>query len=60
MLIFFLVNFVSFLEIYAKLKSNRLIQAEPAELHFSAFELQKDYIKILVGMLPFPVGFNRF
>lgn len=55
MLIVFLVNFVSFLEIYAKLKSNRLIQAEPAELHFSAFELQKDYIKILVGMLPFPV-----
>ncbi|XP_056882979.1 cilia- and flagella-associated protein 221 isoform X1 [Takifugu flavidus] len=34
-------------KIYAKLKSNRLIQAEPAELHFSAFELQKDYIKIL-------------
>ncbi|KAM3585207.1 uncharacterized protein V6R79_010217 [Siganus canaliculatus] len=34
-------------KIYAKLKSNGLIQAEPAELHFSGFQLEKDYIKIL-------------
>ncbi|XP_073318608.1 cilia- and flagella-associated protein 221 [Pagrus major] len=34
-------------KIYAKLKSNSLIQAEPPELHFSGFELEKDYIKIL-------------
>ncbi|XP_034054666.1 cilia- and flagella-associated protein 221 isoform X1 [Gymnodraco acuticeps] len=34
-------------KIYAKLKSNSLIQAEPAELHFSGFELGKDYVKIL-------------
>uniref|UniRef100_A0A3Q3JBH0 Cep192-like domain-containing protein n=1 Tax=Monopterus albus TaxID=43700 RepID=A0A3Q3JBH0_MONAL len=34
-------------KIYAKLKSNSLIQAEPSELHFSGFELGKDYIKIL-------------
>lgn len=39
---------VSLTEIYAKLKSNSLIQAEPPELHFSGFELEKDYIKILV------------
>lgn len=36
------------LEIYAKLKSNSVIQAEPQELHFSGFTLGKDYIKILV------------
>uniref|UniRef100_A0A3Q3WCC6 Cep192-like domain-containing protein n=1 Tax=Mola mola TaxID=94237 RepID=A0A3Q3WCC6_MOLML len=36
-----------FIDIYAKLKSNTLIQAEPLELHFSGFELGKDYIKIL-------------
>ncbi|GLD68476.1 cilia- and flagella-associated protein 221 isoform X1 [Lates japonicus] len=34
-------------KIYAKLKSNNLIQAEPPELHFSGFELGKDYLKIL-------------
>ncbi|XP_051283316.1 cilia- and flagella-associated protein 221 [Dicentrarchus labrax] len=34
-------------KIYAKLKSNSLIQAEPPVLHFSGFELGKDYIKIL-------------
>ncbi|XP_034407877.1 cilia- and flagella-associated protein 221 [Cyclopterus lumpus] len=34
-------------KIYAKLKSNSLIHAEPPELHFSGFELRKDYIKIL-------------
>ncbi|XP_042369202.1 cilia- and flagella-associated protein 221 isoform X2 [Plectropomus leopardus] len=34
-------------KIYAKLKSNTLIQAEPPELHFSGFELGKDYTKIL-------------
>lgn len=40
--------FLSFLEIYAKLKSNSLIQAEPPVLHFSGFELEKDYMKSLV------------
>lgn len=34
-------------KIYAKLKSNSLIQAEPSVLHFSGFELGKDYIKML-------------
>ncbi|XP_070814018.1 cilia- and flagella-associated protein 221 [Chaetodon trifascialis] len=34
-------------KIYAKLKSNSLIQAEPPVLHFSGFELEKDYVKIL-------------
>ncbi|XP_037617594.1 cilia- and flagella-associated protein 221 isoform X1 [Sebastes umbrosus] len=34
-------------KIYAKLKSNSQIQAEPPELHFSGFELGKDYTKIL-------------
>ncbi|XP_026015848.1 cilia- and flagella-associated protein 221 isoform X1 [Astatotilapia calliptera] len=34
-------------KIYANLKSNSLIQAEPSELHFSGFELGKDYVKIL-------------
>ncbi|XP_070711423.1 cilia- and flagella-associated protein 221 [Pempheris klunzingeri] len=34
-------------KIYAKLKSNSLIQAEPPVLHFSGFELEKDYMKIL-------------
>ncbi|XP_029927489.1 cilia- and flagella-associated protein 221 isoform X2 [Myripristis murdjan] len=34
-------------KIYAKLKSNSLIHAEPSELHFSGFELGKDYIKVL-------------
>uniref|UniRef100_A0A3B5BCH2 Cep192-like domain-containing protein n=1 Tax=Stegastes partitus TaxID=144197 RepID=A0A3B5BCH2_9TELE len=34
-------------KIYAKLKSNSLIQAEPSVLHFSGFELGKDYIKIV-------------
>ncbi|XP_068446413.1 cilia- and flagella-associated protein 221 isoform X2 [Clinocottus analis] len=34
-------------KIYAKLKSNGLIHVEPPELHFSGFELEKDYIKIL-------------
>lgn len=37
-----------FIEIYVKLNCNRLIQAEPPELHFSGFELEKDYIRILV------------
>ncbi|KAK5600320.1 hypothetical protein CRENBAI_026797 [Crenichthys baileyi] len=34
-------------KIYAKLKSNSQIQAEPLELHFSSFELGKNYTKIL-------------
>ncbi|KAK2856878.1 hypothetical protein Q5P01_005613 [Channa striata] len=34
-------------KIYAKLKSNSLIEAEPPELHFSGFELRKDYLKML-------------
>ncbi|XP_020507399.2 cilia- and flagella-associated protein 221 isoform X1 [Labrus bergylta] len=34
-------------KIFAKLKSNSLIQANPPELHFSGFELGKDYIKTL-------------
>ncbi|XP_075951224.1 cilia- and flagella-associated protein 221 [Anarhichas minor] len=34
-------------KIYAKLKSNNLIQAEPPVLHFSGFELGKDSTKIL-------------
>ncbi|KAM4560585.1 cilia- and flagella-associated protein 221 [Odontesthes bonariensis] len=34
-------------KIYAKLRSNSQIQAEPSELHFSGFELGKDYVKIL-------------
>uniref|UniRef100_A0A7N8XB94 Uncharacterized protein n=1 Tax=Mastacembelus armatus TaxID=205130 RepID=A0A7N8XB94_9TELE len=36
-------------KIYARLKSNSLIEAEPPELHFSGFELGNDYIKILVS-----------
>ncbi|KAF0046219.1 hypothetical protein F2P81_002748 [Scophthalmus maximus] len=34
-------------KIYAKLKSNSLIEAEPPELHFSGFELGKDSLKTL-------------
>lgn len=34
---------------FAKLKSNSVVQAEPSELHFSGFEVGKDYKKILVG-----------
>ncbi|KAM7365376.1 hypothetical protein PAMP_016309 [Pampus punctatissimus] len=34
-------------KIYAKVKSNSLIQAEPSVLHFSGFELGKDYLKSL-------------
>ncbi|XP_072225663.1 cilia- and flagella-associated protein 221 [Leuresthes tenuis] len=34
-------------KIYAKLSSNSQIQAEPSELHFSGFELGKDYVKIM-------------
>ncbi|XP_063733661.1 cilia- and flagella-associated protein 221 isoform X2 [Eleginops maclovinus] len=34
-------------KIYAKLKSNSLIQADPPELHFSGFEMGKHYVKIL-------------
>ncbi|TKS66233.1 Cilia- and flagella-associated protein 221 [Collichthys lucidus] len=34
-------------KIYVKLNCNRLIQAEPPELYFSGFELEKDYIRIL-------------
>ncbi|KAF7666584.1 hypothetical protein LDENG_00098890 [Lucifuga dentata] len=34
-------------KLYAKLKSNGLIQAEPSELHFSGFELGKDFLKIV-------------
>uniref|UniRef100_A0A665U465 Cep192-like domain-containing protein n=1 Tax=Echeneis naucrates TaxID=173247 RepID=A0A665U465_ECHNA len=43
----YLFFIVFFIEIYAKLKSNNLIQAEPAELHFSGFELGSDYQKNL-------------
>ncbi|XP_016432153.1 cilia- and flagella-associated protein 221-like [Sinocyclocheilus rhinocerous] len=35
--------------VFAKLKSNSVVQAEPLELHFSGFEVGKDYRKILVG-----------
>lgn len=45
---FCLFIYVFLVEIYANLKSNSLIQAEPSELHFSGFELGKDYVKILV------------
>lgn len=34
-------------KIYAKLKSNSQIQADPSELHFSCFELGKSYTKTL-------------
>ncbi|XP_038150678.1 cilia- and flagella-associated protein 221 [Cyprinodon tularosa] len=34
-------------KIYAKLKSNSQIQADPAELHFTSFDLGKNYTKIL-------------
>ncbi|XP_028286274.1 cilia- and flagella-associated protein 221 isoform X2 [Parambassis ranga] len=34
-------------KMYAKLKSNTLIQADPSELHFNGFELGKDYRKML-------------
>ncbi|XP_047195157.1 cilia- and flagella-associated protein 221 [Hippoglossus stenolepis] len=34
-------------KIYAKLKSNSLVEAEPPELHFSGFELGQDYVKNL-------------
>ncbi|XP_042261354.1 cilia- and flagella-associated protein 221 [Thunnus maccoyii] len=34
-------------KIYTKVKSNSLIQAEPSELHFSGFDLGKDYLKSL-------------
>ncbi|XP_076008549.1 cilia- and flagella-associated protein 221 [Genypterus blacodes] len=34
-------------KIYAKLKSNGLIEAEPSELHFNGFELGKDYLKTM-------------
>ncbi|XP_051766641.1 LOW QUALITY PROTEIN: cilia- and flagella-associated protein 221 [Ctenopharyngodon idella] len=33
--------------VFAKLKSNSIVQAEPSELHFSGFEVGKDYRKIL-------------
>uniref|UniRef100_A0A8D3E782 Uncharacterized protein n=1 Tax=Scophthalmus maximus TaxID=52904 RepID=A0A8D3E782_SCOMX len=38
-------------KIYAKLKSNSLIEAEPPELHFSGFELGKDSLKTLVRII---------
>lgn len=40
--------FCVFTEICAKRKSNGLIRAEPPELHFSGFELQKEYTQTLV------------
>ncbi|XDV14664.1 hypothetical protein PO909_014880 [Leuciscus waleckii] len=33
--------------VFGKLKSNSIVQAEPSELHFSGFEVGKDYRKIL-------------
>lgn len=36
-------------EAFTTLKSNGVVQAEPSELHFSGFEVGKDYKKILVG-----------
>ncbi|XP_056586967.1 cilia- and flagella-associated protein 221 [Triplophysa dalaica] len=33
--------------VFAKLKSNSVVQAEPSELHFSGFEVGKNYKKIL-------------
>lgn len=41
--------YVYFSGVFAKLKSNSVVQAEPLELHFSGFEEEKDYRKILVG-----------
>ncbi|CAJ1087065.1 cilia- and flagella-associated protein 221 isoform X2 [Xyrichtys novacula] len=35
---------------YVKLKSNSLVQVEPPDLHFSGFELEKDYTKMLKVM----------
>lgn len=43
-----IVLFCLFTEICANQKSNSLIQAEPPELHFSGFELQKEYTQTLV------------
>lgn len=43
-----IVLFCLFTEICAKQKNNSLIQAEPPELHFSGFELQKEYTQTLV------------
>ncbi|XP_062384324.1 cilia- and flagella-associated protein 221 [Sardina pilchardus] len=34
-------------KIFTKLKNNSLIQAEPSEVHFSGFELGKDYKQVL-------------
>lgn len=33
--------------VFTKLKSNSIVQAEPSEIHFSGFEVGKDYRKIL-------------
>uniref|UniRef100_A0A8C2CMK4 Cep192-like domain-containing protein n=1 Tax=Cyprinus carpio TaxID=7962 RepID=A0A8C2CMK4_CYPCA len=41
------VLYVYFSGVFAKLKSNSVVQAEPLELHFSGFEVGKDYRKIL-------------
>lgn len=45
---FTVVLFCLFTEICANQKSNSLIQAEPPELHFGGFELQKEYTQTLV------------
>lgn len=42
-------HFICLTEIFAKLKNNSLIQAEPSEVHFSGFELGKDHKQVLVS-----------
>uniref|UniRef100_A0AAR2LEL8 Uncharacterized protein n=1 Tax=Pygocentrus nattereri TaxID=42514 RepID=A0AAR2LEL8_PYGNA len=34
--------------VYAKLKSNNVVEVAPLELHFSGFEVGKDYKKVVV------------
>lgn len=48
-LLYNLFLYVYLLGVFAKLKSNGVVQAEPLELHFSGFEVGKDYRKNLVG-----------
>lgn len=33
---------------FTKVKSNNVVEAEPSELHFSGFEVGKDYKKVVV------------